>query len=299
MNELKDEEKVDGETVETNAVSYPRNVLFNQFLNFRSPFVITNEDIVIDNTTDQKVDVVTHDFTDTTGDNFYLNDDNFDFKFDGGKLVKDDAKATLKKRVLTDGKDNVIICVRSTAGIHFMVMRKSVFENTNIASGKNAVTLQDYYTTEVPGADNYPAQTYVNMTKSNDPSYYTNRANTIKNKLKGQDSSDTFDAAYDYRIYERLINDDLVKNKIHFFDENNNTSVVAENILKKVQLLREGQKLSNEKSIKEAWESYLAQLRHQNTIRSYDNALVKTSCVFKWSNGNKDAFNKGGDCYVK
>lgn len=299
MNDLKDEEKVDGETVETNAVSYPRNVLFNQFLNFRSPFVITNEDIVIDGSTDQKVDVATHDFTDTTGDNFYLNDDNFDFKFDGGKLVKDTDKATLKQRVLTDGKDNVIICVRSTAGIHFMVMRKSVFKNTNVASGKDTVTLQDYYTTEVPGGDNYPAQTYVNMTKSNDPSYYTNRANTIKNKLKGQDSSDVFDAAYDYRIYERLINDDLVKNKIHFFDENNNSSVVAENILKKVQLLREGKKLSNEQSIKEAWESYLAQLRHQNTIRKYDNALVKTSCVFKWGNGDTAAFNKGGDCYVK
>ena len=299
MNDLKDEEKVDGETVETNAVSYPRNVLFNQFLNFRSPFVITNEDIVIDNTTDQKVDVATHDFTDTTGDNFYLNDDNFDFKFDGAKLVKDTEKNTLKKRVLTDGKDNVIICVRSTAGIHFMVMRKSVFQNTNVASGKDTVTLQDYYTTEVPGGDNYPAQTYVNMTKSNDPSYYTNRANTIKNKLKGQDSSDVFDAAYDYRIYERLINDDLVKNKIHFFDESNNSGVVAENILKKVQLLREGKKLSNEQSIKEAWESYLAQLRHQNTIRKYDNALVKTSCVFKWGNGDTAAFNKGGACYVK
>ena len=299
MNDLKDEEKVDGETVETNAVSYPRNVLFNQFLNFRSPFVITNEDIVIDNTTDQKVDVATHDFTDTTGDNFYLNDDNFDFKFDGAKLVKDTDKNTLKKRVLTDGKDNVIICVRSTAGIHFMVMRKSVFQNTNVASGKDTVTLQDYYTTEVPGGDNYPAQTYVNMTKSNDPSYYTNRANTIKNKLKGQDSSDVFDAAYDYRIYERLINDDLVKNKIDFFDESNNAGVVAENILKKVQRLREGKKLSNEQSIKEAWESYLAQLRHQNTIRKYDNALVKTSCVFKWGNGDTAAFNKGGACYVK
>ncbi len=303
MNEWKDEEKINGEEVESSAVVYPRNVLFNQFLNFRSPFVITNEDIVIDDTTDQKVTVATHDFSDkTTEGNFYLDNDNFDFKFDTtGKLVKD-TDDTLKQRVLTDGKDNVIICVRSTAGIHFMVMRKSVFENTNVASGKDGVTLQQYYTTETDvDSATYPAQTYVNMTKSSDPSYYTNRANTIKSKLKGQDSSDVFDAAYDYRIYERLMNDDLVKNHITFFDEEGGKSVVAENILKKVQLLREGKVLSNQDSIKSAWEGYLAQLRHQNTIRSYDNALVKTSCVFKWTkNGaNPDDFNKGGACYVK
>ena len=302
MNELKDEEKINGKDVESSAVSYPRNVLFNQFLNFRSPFVITNEDIVIDSSTDQKVTTALHDFADkATEGNFYLDDDNFDFTFNtDGKVVKDTDKATLKQRILTDGKDNVIICVRSTAGIHFMVMRKSVFENTNVASGKSGVTLQQYYTTDTNVDDpTYPAQTYVNMTKSSDPSYYTNRANTIKSKLKGQDSSDTFDAAYDYRIYEKLINDDLVKNKIHFFDENNNHSTVAENILKKVELLREGKSYSNYLSIKEAWEGYLAQLRHQNTIRSYDNALVKTSCVFAWTSGNTAAFEKGGACYVK
>ena len=318
MNDWKDEEKVNGEEVETNAVSYPRNVLFNQFLNFRSPFVITNEDITIDDTTDQQVDLVTHNFIKKATNpetRFYLNKDNFDYKFDtNGKIVKDEDKATEtetsvpNKRVLTDGNDNVIICVRSTAGIHFMVMRKSVFKNTNVASNKNGVTLQDYYTTMTPAEAEakqvaYPAQTYVNMTKSSDPSYYTNRANTIKNKLKGQDSDDVFDAAYDYRIFEALMNTNFAQNKITFFDKDGTTnkSVVQENIAKKIKLLREAKVISNADTIREAWESYLAQLRHQNTIRSYENALVKTSCVYKWTKdgANPDDFNKGGACYVK
>ena len=138
------------------------------------------------------------------------------------------------------------------------------------------------------------------MTQSDDSTYYTNRANTIKNKLKGQDSSDVFDAAYDYRIYQMLFEN--VKDKIEFFDkDDNNQSVVMNNILKKIQLLRDGKVLSNADSINDAWESYLAQLRHQNTIREYK-GMLSTGCVFKWGRANAsdlEAFEKGGACYVK
>jgi hypothetical protein len=305
INEVKDDEKIGTFEPEAGSVAYPRNVLFNQFLNFRSPFVIPAEDITINNT-DDKVALADHDFTATTSD-LQIKDDNF---------RADAVPALGAKKVLTDGEGNVIIGVRSTAGIHFMVMRKSVFYATNYNTviddngtpadptddvRKSNVTLQDYYTTEVPGSDAFPAsgETYVNMTKSNDPSYYTNRADTIKNKLKGQDSSDTFDAAYDYRIYQMLLNDALVSGKIKFFDESESTSgVVAQNILKKIALLREGKVLSNEESINDAWESYLAQLRDQNAKREYK-GMLSTSCVFKFGAGDKDAFEKGGECYVK
>ena len=295
----KDEEKMGTVEPEAGAVSYPRNVLFNQFLNFRSPFVITAEDITIADGED-KVTTTAHDFTDNTAGNFYLADNNFE-AHSATNAVPD-----IGKQVLTDGEGNVIIGVRSTAGIHFMVMRKSVFKNTNLltatslTSTKADVTLQDYYTTEIPGADNYPAETYVNMTKSDDSSYYINRANTIKNKLKGQDSSDVFDAAYDYRIYQMLF--DRVEDKIKFFDEDETTtSTVKANIERKIQLLREGKYLSNIDSINEAWESYLAQLRHQNTIRGYK-GMLSTGCVFKWNRASAadlKEFEKGGSCYVK
>jgi hypothetical protein len=290
IGQYKDDEKMGTVAPEAGAVAYPRNILFNQFLNFRSPFIITAEDVTIADGAD-KVTVAAHDFV------------NGDFKLPNNNFVANAVPAVPGKSVLTDKQGNVIIGVRSTAGIHFMVMRKSVFYNTNLAvsAEKAAVTLQDYYTTDIPTAGvAYPAETYVNMTQSDDSTYYTNRANTIKNKLKGQDSSDVFDAAYDYRIYQMLFEN--VKDKIEFFDkDDNNQSVVMNNILKKIQLLRDGKVLSNADSINDAWESYLAQLRHQNTIREYK-GMLSTGCVFKWGRANAsdlEAFEKGGACYVK
>ena len=290
IGQYKDDEKMGTVAPEAGAVAYPRNILFNQFLNFRSPFIITAEDVTIADGAD-KVTVAAHDFV------------NGDFKLPNNNFVANAVPAVSGKSVLTDKQGNVIIGVRSTAGIHFMVMRKSVFYNTNLAvsAEKAAVTLQDYYTTDIPTAGvAYPAETYVNMTQSDDSTYYTNRANTIKNKLKGQDSSDVFDAAYDYRIYQMLFEN--VKDKIEFFDkDDNNQSVVMNNILKKIQLLRDGKVLSNADSINDAWESYLAQLRHQNTIREYK-GMLSTGCVFKWGRANAsdlEAFEKGGACYVK
>ena len=298
----KDEEKIGTFEPEAGAVSYPRNILFNQFLNFRSPFIITAEDI---KAVDGQDKVVHGEHNFATGEsevdatnNFKLANNNFE----GSDI--DNAIPNVGSKVLTDGEGNVIIGVRSTAGIHFMVMRKSVFAATNEktvlgADTKKSVSLQDYYTTEIPSAiaENYPAQTYVNMTKSDDSSYYINRANTIKNKLKGQDSSDVFDAAYDYRIYQLLF--DRVADKITFFDEDETTtSTVEANIKRKIQLLREGKYLSNIDTINNAWESYLAQLRHQNTIREYK-GMLSTGCVFKWNAGDTAAFEKGAECYVK
>jgi len=293
IGQYKDDEKMGTVAPEAGAVAYPRNVLFNQFLNFRSPFVISGEDITIAEGSEQ-VTVTNHDFV------------NGDFKLPNNNFVNNAVVSTGSKNILTDGTGNVIIGVRSSAGIHFMVMRKSVFYNTNLSVATSATTtkadvsLQDYYTTDIPGSANYPAETYVNMTQSDDSTYYTNRANTIKNKLKGQDSSDVFDAAYDYRIYQMLFEN--VKDKIEFFDKDeNNNSVVMNNILKKIQLLREGKALSNEDMINDAWESYLAQLRHQNNIREYK-GMLSTGCVFRWGRANASdlaAFEKGGECYVK
>ena len=302
---VKDDEKIGTTELESGAVAYPRNVLFNQFLNFRSPFVITDEDIIISDSGD-KVTTRQHDFVNGNPTNTYGEAVPDTFKLKETNFVQGAVPSLGNKNVLCDKKGNVIIGVRSTAGIHFMVMRKSVFYNTNLATVvEGAVTkadnsLQDYYTTEVPGSDDFPQyDTYVNMTKSDDSSYYTNRANTIKNKLKGADSSDSFDAAYDYRIYQMLLDDSLVQGKLHFFDEDETGfSQIEQNIEDMIQLLRFEQGLSNDESINDAWESYLIQLRNQNTLRKYK-GMMSTSCVFKFHNEDKDAFEKGGACYVK
>ena len=198
------------------------------------------------------------------------------------------------KNVLVDSHDNVVIGVRSQAGIHFMVMRKSVFYNTNVASGKEALSLEDYYTTKIPGEEGFPAsgETYVNMKTTDDQSYYKDRANDIKNAVKSSD----FDAAYDYRIYEYLLA--YAGDTIHFFDaDENGNSVVKNNIDQYIELLRETSKASGEDSINEAWQSYLLTLRYQNETRALDGALVPTTCAFNFNDANE--YKEGGYCYVK
>ena len=291
-----EDEKIGTFEPEGNAASLPRNVLFNAFLNFRSPFVITNE--LLDDTsvsaTDDNISTTAYDFDDASI--LKLEKNNF----------KEDKINGLNKKVLCDTHGNVIIGVRSTAGIHFMVMRKSVFKDTNVQVGKQGTSLEDYYTTKIPGEEGFPAdkETYVNLKVSNDNSYYTDRANTIKDDIK----STNFDAAYDYRIYETLLEQDFdgtkVEDKIHFSDEDEQgNSVIKDNIAKTIALLRETAHYSQEEKINKAWQEYLLQLINQNTLRSdagmYKGAFVPTTCAFSFTKGNEDMWEKDGACYVK
>ena len=187
-----------------------------------------------------------------------------------------------------------------------MVMRKSVFKDTNVQVGKQNTSLEDYYTTKIPGEEGFPTdkETYVNLKYSNDNSYYTERANTIKDDIK----STNFDAAYDYRIYETLLNQDFdgtkVGDKIHFSDEDEQgNSVIRSNIEKTIALLRETAHYSQEDKINKAWQEYLLQLMNQNTLRSdsglYKDAFVPTTCAFSFTKGNEAMWEKDGVCYVK
>ena len=299
IGEHADEEKIGTFDPEGSSASLPRNVLFNAFLNFHSPFVITNELLDTSGVNWDNDDATTtaYDFTNAN----ILKVDSVNFK--ANKVA-----GLGNKKVLCDAEGNVVIGVRSEAGIHFMVMRKSVFKATNTAVLKDGTSLLDYYTTAVPGDENYPeaGQTYVNMKKSDDISYYTNRANTIKSDIK---STDTFDAAYDYRIYEALLNFEIegetVESKLHFSDEDEQgVSVIENNIKKNIDLLRETHHENRYNSINSAWQTYLLMLLNQNQWRSDKNefkgAFVPTTCAFNFDESHKDEWKEeGGRCYVK
>ena len=190
-----------------------------------------------------------------------------------------------------------------------MVMRKSVFENTNISVGRQDTSLEDYYTTLVPGDEGFPEdkQTFVNMKNSKDSKTYSERADIIKNDIK---STSTFDAAYDYRLYEALLDykfdgsDKTIGERIHFSDEDeNHNSVIRTNIDKMISLLRETHHYSQLDSINNSWKEYLLQLRYQNELRSeegmFANSFVPTTCAFSFSKGNEADWKEGGKCYVK
>ena len=310
------EDKIGTFSPEGGQASLPRNVLFNAFLNFRSPFVITNELLKQDSVdfTNDQIATETYNFDDEEVLKLQSNN------FQSGKL----GDPAFAKKVLCDTNGNVVIGVRSTAGIHFMVMRKSVFENTNkkayekvvykddgtidedASTLKTHTSLEDYYyTAQIPTDKDYDHdhETYVNIKNVNDSSYYTNRVNTIKNDVK----SSNFDAAYDYRLYETLLNYPLeggaLKDRIHFSDEVEGKSVIRANIERTISQLRESAKLSQEESINKAWTEYLMQLINQNELRSdegmYKDAFVPTTCAFSFKKGNEDLWKEGGECYVK
>lgn len=280
IGNLAEEDKILGLAPEAGDVALPRNVLYNQFLNFHSPFVITDEDLV-DND-DYGVDVVNtvkHNFV--TGD-LKIADTNFVEMTINGE----------QKGVLCDRNGNVIVCVRSEAGIHFMLMRKSIFQGTNVATGKNTQSLQDYYTTAIPGDSDFPAtgETYVNMKSTDDQSYYKDRANNIKDAIKDTN----FDAAYDYRLYEYLVGEDsLVYGKLQYSDPK-----VEKNIKEYIKLLREAKSVSDAESINSSWQTYLLMLRYQNTVRAFENSLLPSTCAFTFNAAHADEYKEGGRCYV-
>ncbi len=288
------DEKIGGQSIEASATAYPRNVLYNQFLNFHSPFVITDRDIDVDKITfkTEKIPTVQHDFV------------NGDLKIAKPNFVNMTINGE-EKGVLCDANGSVIVGVRSSAGIHFMSMRKSPFYNTNKASHDSASStladqkLQDYYTTAIPGEAGYPTsgQTYVNMKKTTDMSYYKERANEVKNAVKSSD----FDAAFDYRVYDYLLKDAGIK--VVFFDDNNGNSAVKTRINDYIELLRATSKSSGSSSINEAWQTYLLMLKNQNDTRKMKGAMVPTTCAFNFN--NVEEYKKGetladrGYCYVK
>lgn len=341
-------EKIGNTEVKASSAAYPRNVLFNQYLNFRSPFVITNEDIttLVDKTGNEvSVDSIDsgttvayktkagsyHDFSEpadadkptttrfwVANNNFYKPSDTF------VPALKEDSD----RKILGTGKGDVIIGVRSSAGIHFMVMRKSVFRETNLTAYESVVyngdgsinptgsvaklntTLQDYYTTETPKVgEEYPSQSYVKNVITSDSNYYTKRAETIKSKLKNSDSNDIYDAAYSYRLFDYLVGV-VGANNIKFFDAATlEESKIYQNIQNTIKRLRENKYYTNEESILSSWEEYFQQLTNQNNMRKLRGQLP-TTCAFKFIKANKTTdeaerkaylklFEEGGECYVK
>lgn len=297
LDELADEDEASFKMDSGESV-YPRNVIFNQFLNFRSPFIITNEDVDWDAllastyNDDKPVTTSIHDFENgdltAKGPNFRTGlIPNFNKQI-GGQDVG----------VLSTSNSDVIIGVKSSYGFHFMVLKKSVFEETNKKSTfsykddegtiqtatKDTVNLEDYYTTDLPGSvSDYPKSSYVEWVATSDSTKYKDRSDTIKNKLKGA-SDDVFDAAYDYRIYEMLI-DEIGEDKITWFDSASGNTVYN-NIKDKIAKLRENAFDNNLTTINSSWTDYVKQLKSQNYLRGLDGALISKKSIIDWKVAN-------------
>lgn len=275
------------EVNDNEVVYYPRNIIFNQFLNLHNPFVIT-DDVVI--AVPGAVE----------GDPGYwkssLQATNSRFQTVGGK------------KVLCDELGRVIVGVRGEYGIHLMVMEKSIFSATNNLTGrtsednvkKYSTNLEQYYSTLIPTDTGFPTftdskgieqkkVTYVNADEEKgSKETYSSRADTVKGAVKG------FDSTYDYRLYETLISGLNVKYQ----------GTLKEDIEAYISNQRASNKLSSKKSLNDSWRTYIELLEQQDVERAngaLTNQLVPTTCAVSFSDSSKSTstgdWAKGGQCH--
>ena len=154
-NVAKQDKDENGKPVIENAtLVYPRNIIYNKYLNRHAVFFIEDA---------------------TAHDNFVA--------WNGKNILCADGDAT-----------KPIVAVRASSGgeqeIHLMVVNRSPF----VATDAKGVSLSDYYTTFYPAQDFYPVDangkkldTYVNFL-TNEASDTKNRAEEFASKLKSYDS---------------------------------------------------------------------------------------------------------------
>ena len=249
--------------IENSTLVYPRNVIYNKYLNRHAVFFISNEDLAnakakekIDPTslTDEEKALITKYF------------DNGNYREFGDKYI-----------LTADGDlSKPIIAVRASSGgeqeIHLMVVNRSPF-----ATGENLVSISNYYTTYYPAQDYYPKDssgnkldTYVNFL-TNDVSDTKGRAEEFASKLKSYNS----DKLGKY-IFKKYLSEENVK----FEDEK-----LEKALMKWIDTSIEKANEEKDETWSKTWNEYLDKLSRQNSERT---KLVPQACrlVYKKANDN-------------
>ena len=297
------------------AAIYPRNLLWNRYLNNHGIFVITNSErgniVNAGSTGVEEIDVNTGeyeasqtvalkdgttktiDYTDTVGMKGF------------NRTLKDSAFATGGKKVLADEQGNIIIGVRSEFGIHLMIVQKSVYEFSEGGTETEAPSLDEYYTTAVPGSKDgkYPyyedadqvkhdKQTYVNFINTVKTTEYKTRAEDVRSKIKG------FDSTYDYRLYEELVETSGIS------ETSESTQEILGLINNYIDLQRTKNEDAQDEGMKDVWQTYVDLLETQKFYRHELNRIIPEGCKIAFtktslSTAEKADYEEGGRCYVK
>ena len=273
----KDETDENGKAVIENAtLVYPRNIIYNKYLNRHAVFFISN------GSTDNGNYKVINGFSDatTTG------------------------AANDKAILCADGDPTKpIIAVRASSGgeqeIHLMVVNRSPFDGENKVDPEtnetrvkvlNGVSLTEYYTTFYPAQDFYPTYksdyevealrgkamtTYVNFL-TNEASDTKSRAEEFASKLKSYDSDKL--GKYIFLKY-------MQEEKIEF--EN---STLKEALMKWITTSVEKSQEEKDESWTKTWNEYIDKLVRQNSERT---KLVPQACKIGFKKANNSlSFNE-------
>ena len=262
-----------GNSVNDNsAVTYPRNIIFNQFFNSHTISVITADSV--------------NEYGEVEHDNAYASSTGFQdvtFTINGSPVTK---------TVLCDENGNPILVTRASStggnayeGIHFIVVQRDPLINST-----GDVSLSEYFTTYLPGNTNFPKDEsgdekicYVNYLKS-DTSTYLSRSNTLKDEIKATDSNAS------YKLFNYFFNksgatfkSDELKDVITRYIASNDVS--SNN--------------TKDKNYKDAWKDYTNMLGVQtnNQARKFP-----VTCAVKYKDANgmyKADFEIGGECYYE
>ena len=284
---------------------YPRNILWNKYLNHHEPFVITN-DTIADKDLDgnevtpaqvklpaTKIDanaVGDADATITAVDQG-LEDANFK-KVTGfrpaNKVGLDALGDTL---ILTDEKANPIFGVRSEYGIHFIIIEKSAFEST--------AALKEYYQAYSPKQAEWDSKitnpTYVNYAGFTD-AQMLERANAVKDAIKG------FDGTYQYKIFDYLMDASSYGGTYKAEDRFDLNGTEAAELLAEIKeyVARQGTKsdYDQQEGYALAWKNFLMKFEQQQAERGKYERLVPYGCAIGFkSAGHEDLYKIGGPCY--
>ena len=276
---------------------YPRNILWNKYLNRITPFIITNNKTVDSSstpTTWKDEDFNAIDWANTDSSYEILTTERKCGFRSASYLGLTDLGDT---GVLTDENQNVIIGIRSQYGIHFVVVQKSIYDFAQGGSDVETVSLEEYYTTAVPGDDDFPTYngkdkaTYVNFINKNETTY-ADRASTVKTAIKGYDST------YEYRLFEELFE----MNEDNFDLSDNRGKEMIEAIQQYIVRQRESKVTDQEKYMNRAWSNFLNQVDLQNSMRSNSYRTIPEGCIVGFNvdtmdDAMKAQYEEGGACY--
>ena len=218
---------------------YPRNIVWNKYLNLHNVFVIKNV---------KKADHST------------ISDTNPSAEFANlvSNTVDNDAPTARfnNQGYLVDERGNVIIGVRSQYGIHFMVIEKSMYDYADLAT---------YYDTKLPTDTDYNANSYVGYVDSAKLEDYKKRADDVKSKIT------SFDSTYDYRLYQFL----QTKVTINFTGIAEGLGDKIDSYIEKQQ---ENNVFKQEDGLKKVWRTYteLLDVQEFNRTAEFTTISAKT-----------------------
>ena len=256
LRDASDKDKNDekGEVLENNTSLYPRNIIYNKFLNRHSVAFIKG-----DTAAPETASHGYHTYTE-------------------GKLAG--AGPILSVKVA--GVWRPILCVRAGSdyqGIHFIVVNRSPFET---GADANGVTQSEYYTTFYPDQDLYPhtgdtktndrvnKKTYVNFSsKDSDVSATKKRAEELASKLKSFDS----DRLGKY-IFKKYLQEEGVVIK---------QEKLAAELTKWIDTTVEKAGEERKESWSKTWNEYIDTLSRQGSERS---KLVPQACRIGFAKAN-------------